>query len=114
MPSPTLPAASYSAKLRQPLLGESTAVSDLVVSRQWDTSRASVEPEAAEGEGVLYPGRFGRFTTEAGGFHDPAIPQLSRSHFTEVWTLQVASEVYFQDYAPMVWQALPRHLPDTS
>jgi hypothetical protein len=41
-------------------------------------------------------GRFGRFTTSGGGFKDAAIPQLTRSHFNEVWTLQIAHTVFFQ------------------
>lgn len=37
---------------------------------------------------------------------DPLIPHLTRGHFSERHTLELAPGVYFQDFAPMVWQAL--------
>ena len=47
---------------------------------------------------------------------DPAVRQLRRTHFSEVFTLELADGVYFQDFAPMVWQALRQtvyHVPFT-
>ena len=37
---------------------------------------------------------------------DPMIRHLTPSHFSEVSTLELGEGVYFQDFAPMVWQAL--------
>ena len=45
---------------------------------------------------------------------DPLIRHLTSSDFNEVSTIELSEGVYFQDYAPMVWQALRQavyHVP---
>lgn len=60
-------------------------------------------PLLAQQENATYNG-----TRGGGGLadFDPLIPHLTRGHFSERHTLELAPGIYFQDFAPMVWQAL--------